>query len=111
MTRLITFGNSPTAEAPDAAPAETPDWVQANPSRIEKALARALALPAGGWYVVDASEAIGRTPRAYAIDGHELVLWRAVDGSVRGPVGAPPCGAPRAAGAPRGRPGRPGSSG
>ena len=94
MTRLITFGNSPTAEAPDAAPAETPDWVQANPSRIEKALARALALPAGGWYVVDASEAIVRTPRAYAIDGHELVLWRAVDESVRAaPEACPHMGA------------------
>lgn len=94
MSRLITFGTPPPA-SPDAGPhADAPDWVQANPGRIERALARALALPASGWYVVDARDAIGRAPRAYAIDGRELVLWRAADGELRAaPEACPHMGA------------------
>lgn len=92
MTRLYTFGNAPGA--PGEASSEAPDWVQANPGRIEKALQRALALPGGGWFAVDAREQIGRTPRAYAVDGHELVLWRTSDGSVRAaPEACPHMGA------------------
>jgi len=94
MTRVITFGALPTSPAPDAPDAAAPDWVQANPARIERALRRALALPSGGWFAVDASERIGRTPTAYTIDGHPLVLWRAVDGSLRaGPEACPHMGA------------------
>ncbi|MCY1055573.1 DUF5914 domain-containing protein [Nannocystis sp. SCPEA4] len=92
MTRLFTFGNPPAA--PAEAHSEAPDWVQANPGRIDRALQRALALPGGGWFAVDARERIGRTPRAYAVDGHELVLWRAGDGSVRAaPEACPHMGA------------------
>ncbi len=93
MTRLFTFGNPPPVESPAARP-DAPDWVQANPARIERALARALALPGGGWFAVDASETITRTPRAHVIDGQDLVLWRAVDGSVRAaPEACPHMGA------------------
>ncbi len=90
--RLITLGNPPTAPAPAAdAP---PDWVQANPARIERALARALALPAGGWYAVDASSAIDATPRPYTIAGHPLVLWRTPLGALRAaPEACPHMGA------------------
>ncbi|MCB9730109.1 MAG: Rieske 2Fe-2S domain-containing protein [Deltaproteobacteria bacterium] len=52
------------------------DWAQASPARIERALARARALPAGGWYAVDASRLIDGNPRAYAVAGQRLVLWR-----------------------------------
>lgn len=93
MSRVITFGNLPTAPAP-AADETTPDWVQANPARIERALTRALALPTGGWFAVDASEKIGRAPTVYTIDGRALVLWRAADGSLRaGPEACPHMGA------------------
>jgi hypothetical protein len=92
MTRLYTFGTPP--RGPGEAISEAPDWVQANPGRIERALQRALALPSGGWFAVDASAQIGRRPRAYTIDGHELVLWRARDGSLRaGPEACPHMGA------------------
>lgn len=92
-SKLITFGVAPTGEASESA-SDAPDWVQANPGRIERALARALALPSGGWFAVDAREKIGRGPVAYTVDGQELVLWRAVDGSVRAaPEACPHMGA------------------
>lgn len=90
MSRLITFGNPPSPATEAAAPAGAPDWVQANPARIERALARALALPSGGWFAVDDRDKIGRTPAAYTIDGQELVLWRAQDGALRAAPGACP---------------------
>lgn len=93
MTRLYTFGTPPPGPVSEAT-SEAPDWVQANPARIEQALQQALALPGGGWYAVDAREQIGRSPRAYTIDGHDLVLWRATDGSVRAaPEACPHMGA------------------
>ena len=52
MRRLITFGEPPTAPLPDDL-SDAPDWVQANPRKIDRALERALARPAGGWYAVD----------------------------------------------------------
>jgi len=102
MPRLFTFGTPPPIPADPPAVA-APDWVQANPARIEKALARALALPSGGWYAVDASSSIGRTPAGYTIDGQELVLWRAQDGALRaGPGACPHMGASLACGRVRG---------
>ena len=89
MSRLITFGTPPTPV--DATPApEAPDWVQASPARIERALARALALPSGGWYAVDASARVGATPVGYTVEGQELVLWRTQDGALRAAPGACP---------------------
>jgi isorenieratene synthase len=60
--------------------AARPDWQQANPAAIRRALGRALAKPTGGWFVVDASRRIGRRPRGYRIDGAGLVAWRGRDG-------------------------------
>lgn len=60
----------------DGAPSELPDWKQANPRRIERALERALGRPHGGWLAIDASYRIGETPRAYRIDGRDVVAWR-----------------------------------
>ena len=100
--RLITFGNPPSSDA-GPPPAEAPDWVQANPARIERALARALALPSGGWYAVDDREKIGGAPVGYTIEGQELVLWRAQDGTLRaGPGACPHMGASLACGRVRG---------
>lgn len=94
MTRLYTFGTPPSRPIADTAVSAAPDWVQANPGRIDRALGRALALPDGGWFAVDAREQIGGTPKAYTVDGHDLVLWRASDGSVRaGPEACPHMGA------------------
>ena len=95
MSKLFTFGTPPTAPTSQPPPAaEAPDWVQANPARIERALARALALPGGGWFAVDASARIGREAAGYSIDGQELVLWRAQDGALRAaPATCPHMGA------------------
>ena len=54
-----------------------PDWKQANPKSIARALKRALARPHGNWYVVDASRRIGKKPRRFRIAGEDLVAWRA----------------------------------
>ena len=95
MSKLFTFGTPPTAPTSQPPPAaEAPDWVQANPARIERALARALALPGGGWFAVDASARIGREAAGYSVDGQELVLWRAQDGALRAaPATCPHMGA------------------
>jgi hypothetical protein len=102
MSRLITFGTRPAPVEATPTP-EAPDWVQASPARIEKALARALALPSGGWYAVDASAAIAAAPVGYTVEGQELVLWRAQDGALRAAPGAcPHMGASLACGRVRG---------
>jgi len=56
---------------------ESAAHVQAKPSAIQKSLERALALPAHGWYVLDASRRIQIKPAAYYVAGQELVAWRA----------------------------------
>lgn len=77
--------------------ADQPDWVQANPDRIRRSLARALAKPSGGWYVVDATRQLsGRTlaPRRYVVRGESLVAFRdAHGGIVVGPTECPHMGA------------------
>jgi nitrite reductase/ring-hydroxylating ferredoxin subunit len=70
--------------------AAEPDWKQANPMAIERALQHALAKPSGGWFVLDASRTV-KTParkpwrngivrrdqmaRKYVVNGVELVAW------------------------------------
>ena len=78
MSRLKTVGH-PLSPLPPELPPELrgPDWVQANPHRIERELQAALAMPSGGWYVLDASRSIGRHPRRFWVEGQELVAWRA----------------------------------
>jgi isorenieratene synthase len=71
-----------------------PDWRQADPRWIARALAASQALPTGGWYVVDASATIGREPRAYRMLGRDLVAFRDADGVVVGPDTCPHMGAP-----------------
>lgn len=74
------------------------DWRRTRPRAIDAALERIRALPSGGWYVLDASRRIGETPRAFWVDGRELVAWRA-DGALRvAPNDCPHMGAPLSAG-------------
>lgn len=94
MARLRTLGKA-LSPAPLELPPELrgPDWVQANPLRIEQHLAHALALPTGGWHAVDGSRAIGASPRPYAIAGRELVAWRAAGTLCIAPDACPHMGA------------------
>lgn len=72
--RRLYLGARPTSAA--RAALDGPDWLQASPWRIERSLRRALARPAGGWYVVDGSRAIAGEARSYTVAGRDLVLWR-----------------------------------
>jgi hypothetical protein len=54
----------------------TPDWVQANPAAIDRALQRALSLPSGGWYVLGPARRIASRPVRFTVDGADLVVWR-----------------------------------
>ena len=80
-----------------------PDWVQANPAKIEAALQRALAKPSGGWFVVGASRNFRtaksiRNPKGTDlgpfqtnINDVEFVLWRPHRGA---PLYAAPASCP-----------------
>jgi hypothetical protein len=76
--RLVIFGQRPHTFAPagDVAPSPVEDWQAARPSRIRRALERALARPTGNWYVLDETRALGESPTRHVIDGFELVAWR-----------------------------------
>lgn len=89
--RLITFGAGLPAREVETE--REPDWIQANPSWITRALGHALRKNAGGWYVLGASRDIGAAPRKHTIDGRELVVWR--DGAElrAGPDACPHMGA------------------
>lgn len=63
----------PPCESRDA----RPDWAQAEPRWIARALEHSQALPSGGWYVLDASRSLGDRPRRFEVAGRCLVGWRA----------------------------------
>jgi isorenieratene synthase len=74
--------------------AHEPDWVQASPMRIERALRHALGKRSGGWYVLGAAREITRTPVGYTVLGQELVAWRGREGRLRvAPAACPHMGA------------------
>jgi isorenieratene synthase len=77
---------------------EGEDWKQARPAEIKKALAQTLARPSGGWYVLDDSLRIGKTPSVYWVAGRELVAWRCASGLLVGPNRCPHMGGPLSAG-------------
>jgi isorenieratene synthase len=92
VTPVWTLGHRPSAPAP--APDDQPDWAQCRPGWIDRALARALERPAGGWFVLDGSAALADRPRRYRVDGRDLVAWRTADGALRvGPDACPHLGA------------------
>ena len=68
-----------------------PDWEQADPAYIAKALRHSQQVDAGGWYVVGGSLGI-RSARASGttIAGRELVTWRDERGQVQVAPGACP---------------------
>lgn len=70
---IIPFGRGlPSAPVLDA----RPDWEQADPRWIKRALSRSQQLPCGGWYVLDACESFHRAPRRMQVAGLSLVVWR-----------------------------------
>jgi hypothetical protein len=89
--RLWNIGRAP--RSPVRVSSAAPDWAQCDPDWIARSLARAVALPSGGWYVVDASRAIGSGPRCYRIRGRAWVVWRAGDQFRAAPNACPHMGA------------------
>ena len=76
MSQTWKFGPPlPPVELPETSHA--PDWQQARPASIARALKRALERPHGNWYVVDASRRLGEAPRLFRVAGEDLVAWRA----------------------------------
>ena len=69
------------------------DWKAARPAAIARSLERALALPSGGWYVLDASRRIGRRPREFRVAGERVVAWRDSSGLHVAPEACPHMGA------------------
>lgn len=67
----------------------------AKPARIARALKTAMARDPGGWFVVGASEDVGRSRSvARTIDGREVVVWRGRSGELlAGPGMCPHLGA------------------
>ena len=88
----LLIGRAPGSHV--ASPAgDRPDWVGADPAKIDRALGHAVAKPSGGWCVVDSSRAFGRSPRPYTIEGRELVGWRCRSGPALAPDTCPHMGA------------------
>ena len=75
MTEFIKYG-APLEDVEPIASASDPDWKQADPGAISKALERALSRPHGNWYVVDAARRITNKPRRFRVAGKDLVAWR-----------------------------------
>jgi nitrite reductase/ring-hydroxylating ferredoxin subunit len=71
--RLHLFGRPlPAAESLDV----RPDFQQAEPAFIKRALGHSQNLPSGGWYVLDAVRNFGIQPRRMQLLGRQLVVWR-----------------------------------
>ena len=92
MSELMKFGQ-PLGDVELSADSREPDWRQADPAAIDRALERALARPHGNWYVVDASRRIRGKGRKYRIAGRDLVAWRANHGVMLAPEACPHMGA------------------
>lgn len=93
MAGLWRFG---TVLDPIESVLDGPDWRQADPRWIQRALAASQERPSGGWYVVDASRAITTKPQRYRLLGKDWVVFRDDQGVVLGPDSCPHMGAPLA---------------
>ena len=63
--------------------------MQADVAWIQSALARSQRLSGGGWYVIDARQAVGTKPRRYRILDRDLVVWNNGSGFQAAPDSCP----------------------
>ncbi len=94
--KLWTFGKKPASVGPAAL--SGPDWVQANPRWIERALENTDKRPTGGWYVLGSSRQLNDRPRRYQVAGREWVAFRSGPSIVVGANACPHLGASLAEG-------------
>ena len=73
MSKLFLLGRAPNSQGNTQS--SKPDWAQADPRDIDRALTRAISKPSGGWVVVDATRAIQNAPSKSTVHGRELVAW------------------------------------
>ena len=97
MSELWKFGR-PLPDVEPLASSSDPDWQQANPGAIARALERASARPHGNWYVVDASRRISNKPRKFRVASQDIVAWRANGEVMMAPDTCPHMGASLAGG-------------
>jgi isorenieratene synthase len=87
---LVLLGRGlPAAPIVDA----RPDWQQSNPAWIEGALRASQKRVCGGWYVLDASRAVGARPLRFEVEGRALVAFRDRDHVIVAPDTCPHLGA------------------
>lgn len=65
-------------------------WRQAQPRRIQAALAASQQRDPGGWFVAGSSAELGTTSVVRRINGREVALWRGADGTLSAGPGACP---------------------
>jgi hypothetical protein len=70
-----------------------PDWEQADPTWIRKALHHARARPSGGWYVVDSARTVTERPRCVQVATRSLVVFRVGERMIVAPNACPHMGA------------------
>jgi len=75
---------------------QEPTWRAASPALISAATTRALTRPAGNWFVLGATRAVGADrPIGRTVAGQEVVAWRGSAGELlAGPGACPHLGAP-----------------
>ncbi|MCB9666603.1 MAG: Rieske 2Fe-2S domain-containing protein [Myxococcales bacterium] len=97
MSSIWTIGQRPNSRIDPALPSG-PDWAQAAPPWIKRALNQVLKKPSGGWFVIDGCRNIGTGPTLYRIGGRDLVVWRAEQMLFVAPDACPHMGASLACG-------------
>lgn len=90
--RFLLLGRDPSRAGGPTPTSNEPDWVQADPARIRRALDASQRKPGGGWVVLDASDRIG-APRKMTLMGREWVVWRCASGVRVAPEACPHMGA------------------
>jgi hypothetical protein len=92
MSEFWKFG-PPLPDVEPIASSSDPDWQQAKPDAIARALKLALARPHGNWFVVDATRRITNKARKFRIAGKDLAAWRANGEIIMAPEACPHMGA------------------
>lgn len=94
LPNLIHLGKRPTTKpSSDGVARNKPDWQQADPAFIERALQRAQTRPSGGWFVLGETPKKEDGPTRYEANGEEFVAWHADSKILVAPASCPHMGA------------------
>ncbi len=90
---FLLLGRDPRVDGPPTPDAPVPDWIQADPRRIRRALERARSQNGGGWFVLGATRSLREKPQKFTVVGRDLVAWMGPDGPRVAPDACPHMGA------------------